>query len=68
LWQWFLDYGIYIIITLSAGIVLVFLTTRLSKTISKRILLKDLPESLKNAQGILTTIIALMCSSKRCLI
>jgi small conductance mechanosensitive channel len=59
LWQWFLDNGIYIIIALSIGIVLVFLTTLLSRAIVRRIVPKNLTEGLKNTRRILTGVIAI---------
>jgi small conductance mechanosensitive channel len=59
LWQWFLDNGIYIIIALSIGIVLVFLTTLLSRAIARRIVPKNLPEAFKNTQKILNSVIAI---------
>lgn len=59
MWQWFLDNGIYIIIALSIGIVLVFLTTLLSRAIVRRIVPKNLPEAFKNTQKILNSVIAI---------
>ncbi len=58
--QWLsLDDGIYMIIALSVGIILVFLATRLSKAIAGRIVPKNLSEGLENTQKMLTRIIAI---------
>jgi small-conductance mechanosensitive channel len=57
-WQWFLDSGIYIIIVLIIGTVLVFLTTRLSKVAVRFIAPKNTTEEFQKVRRILANTMA----------
>ncbi len=60
LWQWFIDNGIYVIIAISIGIILMFYATRLSVFIANKLLPDQKRKELQNLRKISASVLTII--------